>query len=75
MPDVSEGQTVAYVVVVNRKGQYSIWPADKDPPRGWALADKRGAKSECLSHIDEVWKDMRPISLRLMNEVLSARGK
>ncbi len=24
----------------------------------------RGGKSECLAHIREVWKDMRPVSLR-----------
>lgn len=25
----------------------------------------RGKKADCLAHIDEVWTDMRPLSLRL----------
>jgi MbtH protein len=55
---------VVYKVVVNHEEQYSIWPADRANPPGWADAGKSGTKEECLSHIDEVWKDMRPLSLR-----------
>jgi MbtH protein len=43
---------------------YSISPADRDNPAGWRDEGKRGAKAECLEHIDTVWTDMRPLSLR-----------
>lgn len=53
-----------YVVVVNHEEQYSIWPEDRDIPPGWREDGMRGLKKECLSHIEEVWTDMRPLSLR-----------
>ncbi|MEU3628602.1 MbtH family protein [Amycolatopsis coloradensis] len=54
----------AYLVVINDEEQYSIWPADREPPSGWHAEGKRGGREECLAHIGEVWTDMRPLSLR-----------
>jgi MbtH protein len=56
--------TTVYKVVLNHEEQYSIWPADRENPLGWRDEGKRGSKQECLDHIDEVWTDMRPLSLR-----------
>ena len=53
-----------YMVVVNHEEQYSIWPVDRALPLGWRDAGKQGAKQECLDHIETVWTDMRPLSLR-----------
>jgi MbtH protein len=53
-----------YKVVVNHEEQYSIWPAEKENPLGWMDAGKQGYKQECLDYIQEVWTDMRPLSLR-----------
>jgi MbtH protein len=53
-----------YVVVRNDEEQYSIWHAEKSIPAGWHEAGKRGPKAECLRYIEEVWTDMRPLSLR-----------
>lgn len=61
---MTEEDGTLYVVVVNEEQQYSIWPADRSPPLGWHEAGKRGPKAECLDHIEEVWTDMRPLSLR-----------
>jgi MbtH protein len=59
-----------YKVVVNDEEQYSIWPAHRDNPLGWRDAGKVGPKAECLAYIEEVWTDMRPLSLRRkMDEV------
>jgi MbtH protein len=52
-----------YRVVVNHEEQYSIWPADKDPPTGWKGLKKVGSKGECFTYIEEVWTDMRPLPL------------
>ncbi|WP_026422293.1 MbtH family protein [Actinokineospora inagensis] len=51
-------------VVVNDEEQYSIWPADRDLPAGWLGTGHTGSKVDCLNHIDEVWTDLRPLSLR-----------
>ncbi len=59
----TEDRTI-YKVVINHEEQYSIWPADRDNPAGWVDAGKVGTKAECLAHINEVWTDMRPLSLR-----------
>lgn len=53
-----------YKVVVNLEEQYSIWPANEENPLGWMDAGKQGYKQECLDYIQEVWTDMRPLSLR-----------
>ena len=51
-------------VVINHEEQYSIWPADRENPRGWKDVGKKGSKKECLGYIEQVWTDMRPLSLR-----------
>lgn len=53
-----------YIVVINHEEQYSIWPSGREIPLGWREAGKTGTKAECLAYIEEVWTDMRPLSLR-----------
>jgi len=64
MNDDEKVDTTIYRVVVNHEEQYSIWPSTKDIPLGWKEAGKQGTKAECLAYIEEVWTDMRPLSLR-----------
>src|SRR4029077_15697536 len=59
-----EEDTRTYTVVVNHEEQYSIWFANKEIPPGWREVGKRGTKPECLAYVEEVWTDMRPLSLR-----------
>ena len=59
-----EEDNTSYKVVMNAEEQYSIWPADRDDPAGWKSVGKSGSKSECLRYIQDVWTDMRPLSLR-----------
>jgi MbtH protein len=68
-----EDNTV-YKVVVNHEEQYSIWPANRDLPLGWREVGKSGTKEECLAYIEEVWTDMRPLSLRKKMEEAAAEG-
>ncbi|MDY6838548.1 MAG: MbtH family protein [Thermodesulfobacteriota bacterium] len=56
--------TTVYKVVVNHEEQYSIWPVNRETPRGWHEVGKSGPKAECLAFIKEVWTDMTPLSLR-----------
>jgi len=64
MREEDEEDTTKYKVVVNHEEQYSIWPAECENALGWFDVGKEGAKDECLGYIDNVWLDMRPLSLR-----------
>jgi MbtH protein len=66
-----EDESIVYVVVVNHEEQYSIWPDYKNIPNGWRDTGKRGLKAECLAYINEVWTDMRPLSLRRQMEEMA----
>lgn len=62
---MTEGlSAAAYVVVVNDEEQYSIWRAGAGLPPGWRAEGTTGSREDCLEHIDRVWTDMRPLSLR-----------
>ncbi len=54
----------AYRVVVNHEEQYSILPGGGETPKGWKATGFEGTKKQCLTHIEEVWTDMRPGALR-----------
>ncbi len=59
-----EDDGITYKVVLNHEEQYSIWPVHRDNPLGWRDEGKEGTKTECLDHIEVIWTDMRPLSLR-----------
>ena len=56
--------TRKYTAVLNHEEQYSIWPVEKELPPGWRATVVSGTKQECLDYINQVWTDMRPLSLR-----------
>ncbi len=64
MTSVFDRDDIQFQVVVNHEEQYSIWPDYKAIPNGWRAVGKSGLKKDCLAYIDEVWTDMRPLSLR-----------
>ncbi|MDW5322284.1 MbtH family protein [Plantactinospora sp. KLBMP9567] len=53
-----------FTVVRNEEEQYSVWWSDRTLPAGWLDAGFTGTRQECLDHIDRVWTDLRPASLR-----------
>jgi MbtH protein len=61
-------------VVVNHEEQYSIWPEDRELPLGWKAEGFSGTKQECLDHIEQVWTDMRPLSLRKKMEEMEKQA-
>jgi MbtH protein len=69
-----EEESSVYKVLVNEEGQYSLWPSTKADPAGWSEAGKVGTKEECMSFVDEVWTDMRPVSLRRQMALLASNG-
>ncbi|MDD9942966.1 MAG: MbtH family NRPS accessory protein [Myxococcales bacterium] len=71
--DDDDDDKTTYLVVINHEEQYSIWPDYRDIPAGWTAVGKSGPKAECLKYIDEVWTDMRPLSLRKHMEAQASR--
>lgn len=61
---VNQNNEQVYYVVFNDEQQYSIWPIEKELPLGWYKGEVEGNKQTCLSYIEDVWTDMRPLSLR-----------
>jgi len=62
--DSDESDGITYKVVINHEEQYSIWPTFRENPLGWTDVGFQGPKQDCLDHIEKVWTDMRPKSLR-----------
>jgi MbtH protein len=62
--DNREDDGLLYFVVRNHEEQYSIWPADREVPAGWETIGEAATKPLCLDRIEELWTDMRPLSLR-----------
>jgi MbtH protein len=61
---MNEADETVYLVVVNHEEQYSIWQSGQAVPEGWRETGFSGTTEECLDHIERVWVDMRPLSLR-----------
>ncbi|WP_020667801.1 MbtH family protein [Amycolatopsis nigrescens] len=74
MPQADEPDERSYAVVVNSEEQYSIWRSDQEVPDGWQRTGVSGTKTECLDHIESVWTDMRPLSLRKWMQERAAAG-
>jgi len=64
LPQNEPDSETTYLVVLSEEGRYSIWPDYKNIPWGWKAEGTSGPKQVCLDHIDEVWTDMRPLSLQ-----------
>jgi MbtH protein len=64
-----------YEVVMNHEEQYSIWLKGREIPAGWTPVGKSGLKADCLAYIEEVWTDMRPLSLRKHMETIEAQRR
>jgi len=56
-------ETTPYVVLMNIEEQYSLMPKSIAVPNGWKVV-KEGTRAECGAYVNEVWTDMRPLSLR-----------
>jgi MbtH protein len=59
-----ELDALPHIVLINHEEQYSLWRADMDIPEGWRQCWGPDTKEACMSWVDKVWTDMRPLSLR-----------
>lgn len=72
MSDMERATESRFCVVVNGEEQYSIWPSERALPPGWRDAGFAGDRAACLAHVEAVWTDMRPLSLRRAMEQASS---
>jgi amino acid adenylation domain-containing protein len=49
------------LILVNRHGQYSLWPAFVDVPAGWTVLG-RDRREACLVRLDGGWRGLGPIT-------------
>ncbi|WP_280670522.1 amino acid adenylation domain-containing protein [Kitasatospora sp. MAP12-44] len=48
------------MVVSNSRGQYSLWPADRQLPSGWRRVGEPASRADCLAAVGARWTDLRP---------------
>ena len=60
---MAQGNSGKYQVVINHEEQYSIWPVDAKPEKGWRAVGYPCVKYECMEYIDKVWTEKRPPSI------------
>ena len=65
VPVVAEAQErEGYRVVINHEEQYAVWGAEMEVPSGWRAVGRPGSLRQVMGYIEEVWTDMRPLSVR-----------
>jgi MbtH protein len=67
-----ETESRVFIVLKNAEEQFSLWPKGKEIPKGWTSVGMEGSEDACSKYVDEVWTDMRPLSLR---KRMSAEGE
>lgn len=53
-----------FLVLVNDRDQYSLWPEFVPVPVGWVVRHGPAQRQACLDYIDANWTDMRPAPIR-----------
>lgn len=61
---LQDNENNQFCVVVNSEKQYSYWFADRPMPAGWKSTGFVGSRSQCLTEVDNIWTDMRPLSVQ-----------
>jgi len=64
MSQAQDSETKMFRVLRNHEEQYSLWPAELEIPAGWNDVGKVDSEAACVAYVDQVWVDMRPLSLR-----------
>ncbi|OTA17445.1 MbtH-like protein from the pyoverdine cluster [Xenorhabdus vietnamensis] len=57
MERLTGNDAMNWMVVINDKKQYSVWPVEYEIPMGWIAISRTGTKEECLSHIVKIWPE------------------
>jgi len=69
--EANDDKTI-HLVLMNEEEQYCFWPKTNSVPNGWKVM-MEGTRAECGKYVNEVWTDMRPLSLRKHMEEVAKR--
>ena len=70
-----DDQAAEYLVLVNGEGQHSLWPASLRPPDGWRTGFGPAGRDDCLTYVNDAWRDLRPRSLAVKADPPASRGQ
>lgn len=59
----------SFRVLVNERGQHSLWPEATDLPRGWVTVFGPDSHADCVTYVDASWLD---ITLRRLDDGVRA---
>lgn len=51
-------------ILRNAEGRYSVWPTLYPLPAGWLAVGTPASRAECLTRIETLWTDPRPVALQ-----------
>ncbi len=51
-----------FLALLNPAGQYSLWPAFREPPAGWRIVHGPDDRAACLAFIEREWLVLMPIT-------------
>jgi MbtH protein len=65
-----------YIIILDQdlETEYCLWPEGKAVPRGWQSTGQSGGKQTCINYLQEVWTDMRPLSIHKEMAELARRS-
>jgi MbtH protein len=68
-------EKLPHIVLINHEEQFSLWRADIEIPDGWREVWGPDTKDACMKWVDEVWTDLRPLSLRKLMDAEKKRAE
>ncbi|AKN72773.1 MULTISPECIES: MbtH family protein [Streptomyces] len=74
MSPVFEDDDTDYLVLRNAELQHSLWPAYLAVPGGWQVVSGPAARTDCLRHVEQNWRDLRPASLTATGDQTRQNG-
>ncbi|WP_058973594.1 MbtH family protein [Type-D symbiont of Plautia stali] len=55
-----DNDALDFLVLLNDRQQYSLWPAFAPVPAGWCCVTGPLARSAAIEYVETHWLDMRP---------------
>jgi MbtH protein len=44
-----------FVVLVNERGEHSLWPAGAEVPAGWTVSYEAASRNDALAYVERNW--------------------
>ncbi|AEV81917.1 antibiotic synthesis protein MbtH [Actinoplanes sp. SE50] len=59
MSNPFDDEEARFLVLVNDRGQHSLWPAAVTTPAGWSVALAPSDRADCVRYVEQHWTDLR----------------